>query len=116
MPQAVILAGGQGERFWPMTHENFPKYLLRWNDGQSLLKGTYRRLLKRYPKNNIHVVTTQFHQKFIRRELPALPEKNILLEPSRHNTAAAIYLACALLERRFGPEEVISFFPADHLI
>lgn len=116
MAQAVILAGGRGERFWPMTHEDFPKYLLRWNGGQSLLEGTYRRLLAGYPKKNIHVVTLRSHRKLIRKELPTLPGKNLLLEPSRHNTAAAIYLACAALGRRFGPEEVISFFPADHLI
>ncbi len=116
MAQAVIMAGGQGERFWPMTHENFPKYLLRWEGKQSLLQGTYRRLLEVYPKKNIHVVTTCSHKKFIQRELSSLPEKNIIFEPSRNNTTAAIYLSCAQLGRRFGPEEVLCFFPADHLI
>jgi mannose-1-phosphate guanylyltransferase len=116
MPKAVILAGGQGERFWPMTHKDFPKYRIRWDGKQSLLQGTVERLAKIYGKDNIYVVTTKPHVPMIREELPKLPAKRIFVEPFRNNTCAAIYLSCALLEKESGPDEIVSFFPADHLI
>ena len=116
MAQAVIMAGGQGERFWPLTHKDFPKYRIRLNDKESLLQRTYGRLLRLYDRKNIHVVTTQDHAHIIREELPKLPSSNILIEPSRRNTAAAIFFSCKILEKSCGNQEVVSFFPADHLI
>lgn len=116
MAQAIIMAGGQGERFWPLTHKNFPKYRIRFGGKESLLQRTYARLLRLYPKKNIHVVTTQDHARMIRQELPGLPSSNILMEPARRNTAAAIFFSCLALEKRLGRKEVVSFFPADHLI
>ena len=116
MAKAVIMAGGQGERFWPMTHEQFPKYRIPFYGNKSLLQKTLQRLEKVYGKGNVYVITTAGHTSFIRKELPRLSKKNILIEPSRKNTAAAIYLATLLLEKQFGTNEVISFYPADHLI
>lgn len=116
MPQAVIMAGGQGERFWPLTHKTFPKYRLRFRGDKSLLKGTVSRLLSVYKKEEIHVVTTTEHAAMIRKELHGFSVKNLILEPRRRNTAAAIFLTCAKLAQKFRPSEVISFFPADHLI
>jgi mannose-1-phosphate guanylyltransferase len=80
------------------------------------LQGTFDRLAKIYGKDNIYVVTTKPHVPMIREELPKLASKKIFVEPFRNNTCAAIYLSCALLEKEFGPEETVSFFPADHLI
>ncbi len=116
MAKAVIMAGGQGERFWPMTHENFPKYCIPFYGKQSLLQKTLERLEKVYGRGGVYVITVADHVKFIRRQLPKLPKKNILIEPSRRNTAAAIYLSTALLGKQFGENEVVSFYPADHLI
>lgn len=116
MAQAVIMAGGQGERFWPSTHAKFPKYRIRFDGKRSLLRGTYDRLVKIFGAGNIHVVTTEEHAPLIREELPELPKANIQIEPFRNNTAAAIYLSVSLLKARYGTEETISFFPADHLI
>lgn len=116
MPQAVIMAGGQGERFWPMTHRAFPKYRIRMEGKRSLLQGTHNRLLKVFRAADVNVVTTREHAAFIREELPKLPRKNILIEPARNNTAAAIHLSCETLLRRSGENETVSFFPADHLI
>ncbi len=116
MAKAVIMAGGQGERFWPLTHKDFPKYRIKFDADNSLLQGTYRRLLKVYGKNNIYVVTTQPHVKIIRQELPLLDRSHIFIEPFRNNTCSAIYLSCMLLEKEAGTNEVVSFFPADHLI
>ncbi len=116
MAKAVIMAGGQGERFWPMTHERFPKYRIPFYGKKSLLQKTCERLERVYGKGGVYVITTAQHAKFIREELPRLSKNNILIEPSRRNTAAAIYLSTALLGEKFGPDEVISFYPADHLI
>lgn len=116
MASAVILAGGQGERFWPMTHPDFPKYCIRLDGKTSLLRQTYNRLLRLYSRDRVYLVTTAPHARIIRRELPEFPLSRILIEPSRHNTAAAMYLSCAELGRRHGRAEVVTFFPVDHLI
>lgn len=116
MPQAVIMAGGQGERFWPLTHKNFPKYRLRFRQKTSLLGATYNRLRSVYEKSQIHVVTTLEHVPMIKKELQGFPKDNLIIEPSRKNTAAAILLASARIARRYAPGEIVSFFPADHLI
>jgi mannose-1-phosphate guanylyltransferase len=114
--KAVIMAGGQGERFWPLTHKEFPKYRIKFGGKRSLLQNTYQRLVKIYGKRNIYVVTTGPQTGFVRSELPAMVRANIFIEPFCNNTCAAIYLACAKLRRVSGDEETVSFFPADHLI
>src|SRR3989338_8321611 len=101
MAKAVIMAGGHGERFWPMTHGKFPKYRIQFNGKDSLLQKTYQRLLKVYQKDSIHVVTTEPHSKLIREELPQRKRRNLLIEPVRNNTAAAIFRS---EERRVGKE------------
>ncbi len=116
MAKAVILAGGQGERFWPLTHPAFPKYRIKFEGKRSLLQNTFERLSKVYGKNNIYVVTTASHARMVREELPKLSREHIFIEPYRNNTCAAIFLACSRLRRIFGEKEVVSFFPADALI
>ena len=116
MPKAVIMAGGQGERFWLITHKHFPKYRIRFDGTSSLLQKTYRRLVKVYGPDNVYLVTTRPHVQMIREELPRLKVARIFVEPFRNNTCAAIYLSSALLEKKFGSGETVSFFPADHLI
>ena len=116
MAKAVILAGGQGERFWPLTHPTFPKYRIRFGGKRSLLQRTFDRLRKVYGPNGIYVITTAAHARLVRAELPGLPGPHVLIEPSRNNTGPAITLACMRLRARFGDREVVSFFPADQLI
>ena len=110
------MAGGQGERFWPLTHKKLPKYRIKFEGKRSLLQNTYSRLIKVFGKKNIYVVTTAPHARFIREELPTMASANIFIEPFRKNTCAAITLACAKLRQKTGDDGVVSFFPADQLI
>jgi mannose-1-phosphate guanylyltransferase len=116
MPKAVIMAGGPGERFWPLTHRTFPKYRIQLDGRTSLLQETFKRLSGVYAPGSIYVVTTREHVPLIRKELPKLKSRRILIEPFRKNTAPAILFSTAWMARRFGPDEVVTFFPADHLI
>ena len=116
MAQAIIMAGGFGERFQPLTHKNFPKYLIRFNGKTSLLQNTYARLTGYYRKDQVWVITTREHVRFIRKELPRLSRSRILIEPFRNNTASAILYGTKAIQSRFGSHEPVSFFPADHLI
>ena len=116
MAKAVIMAGGQGERFWPMTHAAFPKYRIRFEKNQSLLGGTWLRLCELFKPSDIYVVTTKDHVRFIRAELPQLKAANMLVEPRRNNTASALVYSTCFIEKKFGSSELVCFFPADHLI
>ncbi len=112
----VILAGGPGERYWPLTHKDFPKYRIKLDGKISLLQKTYKRLLGLYDRNNIYVVTTKEHMKIIRQELPLLDTSRLLIEPMRKNTAAAILFSTASIAKKYGENSLVSFYPADHLI
>lgn len=116
MAQAIIMAGGIGERFWPLTSSDFPKYRIRHDDGVSLLQATFKRLSAVYGSSRVHVITGKDHVRHIRAELSGLQAGHLHVEPFRNNTASAIHLTCEILRERYGEEEVFSFFPADHLI
>jgi mannose-1-phosphate guanylyltransferase len=112
----VIMAGGIGSRFWPMSRQNFPKQFLDiLNTGQTLIQSTFERFVSFIPIQNIFVVTTQEYASIVKDQLPKLPEGNILGEPSRKNTAPCIaYISFKLLQK--DPEASLIVAPADHLI
>lgn len=112
----VIMAGGIGSRFWPMSRQNFPKQFLDiLNTGQTLIQSTFERFVSFIPLQNIFVVTTQEYSSIVKQQLPKLPEENILGEPSRKNTAPCIaYISFKLLQK--DPEASLIVAPADHLI
>jgi mannose-1-phosphate guanylyltransferase len=112
----VIMAGGIGSRFWPMSRQNFPKQFLDiLNTGQTLIQSTFERFVSFIPLQNIFVVTTQEYSSIVKEQLPKLPEENILGEPSRKNTAPCIaYISFKLLQK--DPEASLIVAPADHLI
>jgi mannose-1-phosphate guanylyltransferase / mannose-6-phosphate isomerase len=113
----VILAGGSGTRFWPLSRSQCPKQVLRLLGSDSLLQSTISRLLPRIPLERLAVVTNAAQSEVIRLELHRRGWQgiNLWLEPEGRNTAPAVALAAALM----GPEaegDTMAVFPADHYI
>ena len=112
---ALILAGGSGQRFWPLSRESLPKQLLRLFGDKTLLEMTVQRLDGLVPKENILVLTSQQQEEAVRRLLPELPPENILAEPEKRDTAPAIALGVGWVVAR-DPGATMLVLPADHLI
>ena len=115
MLHAVIMAGGSGTRFWPVSRRDRPKQFLSLVDGRSLLRITFERIQPLVPPERIWVVTAGSTAELTRRELPELPADHVLAEPVGRDTAAcAGFAAMAVL--RDDPEAVCAVLPADHVI
>lgn len=116
MLHAVIPAGGSGTRLWPLSRAGNPKFLHPLTGTpQTLLQATVSRLERVSPLADTMVVTGVAHAAAVARQLPDLPEANIVVEPSARDSCAAIGLAAALIARR-EPEAVMGSFPGDHLV
>lgn len=112
---AVILAGGQGERFWPMSTRCRPKQLLALAGRRAMLAEAVRRVQSLIPPKRILVITSAHLLPAVRKLLPDLPKANIIGEPCGRNTAAAITLGAALIKAR-NPKAVFCVLTADHVI
>ena len=113
---AVIMAGGAGKRFWPLSRRETPKQFLALGQGEgSLLARTAARLEDLVPPDRVYVVTGEHLIDATLRELPGVPRENILAEPLGRNTAPCIGWAAATIQRR-DPEAVLAVLPADHEI
>jgi len=112
---AVIMAGGVGSRFWPMSREHRPKQFLDvLGTGKTLIQMTYDRLLKLVPADQIYVVTNQKYAGLVH-EQTGLRKDKILTEPMRKNTAPAIAYASHKIAA-LNPEANLIIAPSDHLI
>lgn len=111
----VILAGGRGTRFWPLSRRRRAKQLLPLDGKQSMIQEAVARLLPLAPANRLWVITNDDLRGAIARQLPRLNRRQILAEPAGRNTAPAIGLAAFLLLRT-DPLAVIGLFPSDHVI
>jgi mannose-1-phosphate guanylyltransferase len=112
----VIMAGGIGSRFWPMSRTNYPKQFIDiLGLGDTLLQLTYKRFLKLCPKDNIVVVTNDIYKDLVKEQLPDISDNQILLEPSRRNTAPCIAYACYKIHAQNADAKIV-VSPADHLI
>lgn len=114
----VILAGGKGERFWPVSRLKRPKqFLCLDGSGQSLLQATAERLLTLAGDwQSMWVITASHLAEEVRQQLPQLPADNILVEPQGRDTAPAVAWATLEVAKRHGEDAVVGFFPADHWI
>jgi mannose-1-phosphate guanylyltransferase len=111
----VILAGGRGTRFWPLSRKKRAKQLLALDGKQTMIQQTVSRLLPLASPKQFWIVTNDDLRLAILKQLPKLPKAQVLAEPMGRNTAPAIGLAAFLLVRE-NPEAVIGMFPSDHVI
>ncbi|MDX2081315.1 MAG: sugar phosphate nucleotidyltransferase [Terrimicrobiaceae bacterium] len=112
---AFVMAGGSGERFWPMSRQRTPKHLLRLLDERTLLETTVSRLDGIVPLERTFVLTNAAQIDATRAAVPGLPAANIVAEPAKRDTAPACALATALA-RRVSPDAVAVVLPADAMI
>src|SRR5438046_6558039 len=111
----IIMAGGKGERFWPVSREKNPKQLITLLGNRSFLQQTVDRVLPLVPLKNILVITNEVQLPEVRRQLPKLPKENIIAEPIGRDTCAAVTLGAAIVGAR-STTGVMAVLPADHLI
>ena len=114
----VIMAGGCGERFWPLSRQQRPKQLLKLFNDKSMLQSTVERVSQLVSNENIIILTNKDYQEFIINDIPQLPAENIIAEPLCKDTGPCFALATAIVKNRSNRHEnsVIAFLPSDHVI
>ena len=112
---AVIIAGGSGTRFWPLSTPRRPKQFLRLFGERTMLQHTFDRLRRLVPAERVLVLTAERFVPLVLEQLPQLPKANVIGEPAGRDTAAAVALAATLCRARFGNPTMI-VLPADHMI
>jgi mannose-1-phosphate guanylyltransferase len=111
----IIMAGGKGERFWPVSRERTPKQLIKLLGDRSFLQEAVDRVLPLVPMKNIFVITNETQAPEVRKQLPKLPAANVIAEPVGRDTCAAVTLGAALVGAR-STTGVMAVLPADHVI
>jgi len=113
---AIIMAGGIGSRFWPISRTSHPKQFIDiLGTGKTLIQNTYDRFLKVCPKENIYVVTNDIYTGLVKKQLPDMADDQILTEPVMRNTAPCIAYGSFKIES-LNPDAAIVLAPSDHLI
>ena len=111
----IIMAGGRGERFWPVSREKTPKQLIKLLGDRSFLQQAVDRVLPLVPAENVFVITNEVQAPEVRKQLPKLPKHNVVAEPVGRDTCAAVTLGAALVGAR-STTGVMAVLPADHVI
>ena len=111
----IIMAGGRGERFWPVSREKTPKQLITLLGRKSFLQEAVDRVLPLAPLKNILVITNEIQAPQVAKQLPKLPRRNIIAEPVGRDTCAAVTLGAAIVGAR-STTAVMAVLPADHVI
>lgn len=113
---AILMAGGVGSRFWPMSTTAFPK---QFHDmlgtGETLIQKTFHRLSQLIPKENIFILTNAIYEDLVFQQLPTVTKRQVLLEPAMRNTAPCILYASLKIQKE-NPEAVMIVAPSDHWI
>lgn len=112
----IIMAGGIGSRFWPVSRTDYPKQFLDiLGTGETLIQQTFKRFERIAPIENIYVVTSTDYAGIVEKQLPGIPRENILTEPERKNTGPCIaYASFKILQKDANASIIVA--PADHLI
>ncbi|HOI09801.1 MAG TPA: mannose-1-phosphate guanylyltransferase [Myxococcota bacterium] len=112
---ALLLAGGKGTRFWPLSREDHPKQLLKLFSDNTLVEETYERILPLVPSDRILIATSKGLAPRLRALFPDLPERNLIVEPVARNTAPCIAVAARRILSR-DPKAIIAVLPSDHFV
>jgi len=113
--RAVILAGGVGTRFWPLSRTKTPKQFLPIISDRTMIEETVERLRPAIPVENIYTIADQTQTQIMQDYVPDIPKDNFLVEPQGRNTAPCLVLATAIIYAQ-NPEAIVAVFPADHSI
>jgi len=111
----IIMAGGRGERFWPVSRERTPKQLIKLLGDKSFLQEAVARVQPLVPMKNIFIITNEAQAAEVRKQLPKLPKANVVAEPIGRDTCAAVTLGAALVGAR-STTGIMAVLPADHVI
>ena len=113
---AILMAGGVGSRFWPVSTQNFPK---QFHDmlgtGETLIQKTFYRLSKLIPKENIFILTNERYNDLVFEQLPKITSRQVVLEPAMRNTAPCILYASLKIQKE-NPDALMIVAPSDHWI
>lgn len=112
---ALIMAGGKGERFWPLSTDEKPKQFLNLLGEDTMIQMTVKRLEGLIPIDRIFIVTAEKYVELIKEQLPYLPQENIIIEPVGRNTAPCIALSAHYIYKKIG-DTAIAVLPSDHQI
>lgn len=113
---ALIMAGGRGERFWPRSRRTLPKqFLSLTGDGRTMIQLTIERISSMVDIEDTFVVTNKDYKELVIQQLPALPEENIICEPTGRNTAPCIGLGAVHISKKY-EDALMLVLPSDHLI
>ncbi|KAA8665323.1 mannose-1-phosphate guanylyltransferase [Clostridium sp. HV4-5-A1G] len=112
---ALIMAGGKGERFWPLSTDEKPKQFLKLLGKKTMIQMTVERLLPLISADRIFIVTGKRYVQIVKEQLPNLPENNIIVEPVGRNTAPCIALSAFYIKKRCN-DAAILVIPSDHLV
>ena len=120
---AIIMAGGSGERFWPLSRKEKPKQLLNLSsEDKMMIEESIERIAPVIKPEDIYIITSSLLQKPIRKALPQLPEENIIAEPYKRNTAPCLALGAAFIKAKYAAEGIedkdisIAVLTADQMI
>ncbi|OIQ18823.1 mannose-1-phosphate guanylyltransferase [Lacinutrix sp. MedPE-SW] len=113
---AILMAGGVGSRFWPVSTQEFPK---QFHDmlgtGETLIQKTFSRLSTLIPEENIFILTNEIYNDLVLEQLPSVTKRQVVLEPAMRNTAPCILYASMKIEKE-NPDAVMIVAPSDHWI
>ena len=115
MLTALIMAGGKGTRFWPLSTDDKPKQFLRLISDRTMIQMTINRIKPIIPIERIFVCTGEMYVDLVKEQLPELPDRNIIVEPEGRNTAPCIALSAMVIDRYYKNSNMV-VLPSDHLI